>query len=375
MNATLFFVSLCLSVLFAETFCRLALPRPGFTPLAGNWLPGATMPHPTRRYQLLPDYSAGPGGAYGEIEIKANSLGLRERPLDNLRMSKHRILAVGDSFTFGAGINREDTWPAQLEQALHKRFPSTSSPITVINAGMFGYNLAQIRDLTEELLPEFSPELVILGVFAGGFDRLNDPYTTFGNIVIRHSEVAKIQMVEGGLVYSRLSHPSLIALDHWLETHSYFGAQLFHGLHRLYLAAVVNPQNDSSQHRQQVSERRWLKEGLEEIRRIHKLTNENGIPLIVMLIASFDPANRVSEDEERINDLVREWCLTEHIPTFDPTRAISRSKSSVRLSLKDHHWSASANAVVGKELSHYLVNQHLLDGSTRHSPPTARTLK
>jgi len=366
-NATLALVSLCLSLLFAEAFCRLALPRPGFTPLGGNWLPGATTPHPTRLYQLRPNYSAGPGGAYEQMEVKTNSIGLRERPVEELRLSKFRILAIGDSFTFGAGINREQTWPAQLERALDKRFPSSS--ITVINGGIFGYNLAQIGDLTEELLPGFSPQVVILGVFSGGFDRLKDPYTVFGNIVVRQSEVQKAQMVEGGLVYSRMSRPSLIAFDHWLEMHSYFGAQLFHGLHAVYERARVLSnavdRRDSPLTQHQTSERRFLREGLEEIRQMHKATNERGITLIVMLIASFDTANRVSEDEERINDIVKEWCLAEGILTFDPTRALGRSQSSLRLNLKDHHWTASANSIVGEELARYLITQHVLDGVIR----------
>ena len=370
-NATLVLVSLCLSLLFAEAFCRLALPRPGFTPLGGNWLPGATMPHPTRLYQLRPNYSAGPGGAYGEMDIKTNSIGLRERPLEELRLSQVRILAIGDSFTFGAGINREQTWPAQLERALDKRLrsSSSSSSIKVINAGIFGYNLAQIRDLTEELLPEFSPQVVILGVFSGGFDRLKDPYSIFGNIVIRQSEIQQTHMVEGGLVYSRMNNPSIIAFDHWLEMHSYFGAQLFHGLHAVYERARVLSnavdRRDSPATQHQTSERRFLREGLEEIRRMHTATNERGITLIVMLIASFDTANRVSEDEERINDIVKEWCLAERIVTFDPTRALSRSQSSLRLNLKDHHWTASANSIVGEELAHYLITQHVLDGVIR----------
>jgi len=373
-NATLVLVSLCLSLLFAEAFCRLALPRPGFTPLAGNWLPGATTPHPTRLYQLRPNYSAGPGGAYEKMEVKTNSIGLRERPLEELRLSKFRILAIGDSFTFGAGINREQTWPAQLERALDKRLrsSSSSSSIKVINAGIFGYNLEQIRDLTEELLPEFSPQLVILGVFSGGFDRLKDPYTVFGNIVVRQSEVQKAQMVEGGLVYSHMSRPSLIAFDHWLEMHSYFGAQLFHGVHDFYerMHALLRhgDRRDSPATHDQTSERRLLKDGLEEIRRIHKATSERSIPLIVMLIASFDTANRVSEDEERINDIVKEWCLAEGILTFDPTRALGRSQSSLRLNLKDHHWSASANSIVGEELARYLINQHALDGLIANPP-------
>jgi hypothetical protein len=309
------------------------------------------------------------------MEIKTNSIGLRERPLENLRLSKARILAVGDSFTFGAGINRDQTWPAQLEHSLHQQSPESS--IAVINAGIFGYNLSQIRDLTEELLPEVSPNLVILGVFGGGFDRVNDPYTLFGNIVVRRSEIPKARLVEGGLVYSHLNSPRLIAVDHWLEMHSYLGAHLFHGLHAIWekiqgLSRLREPSEplDSQHH---ALEKAWLQAGLEQIKRVHTATRSRKIPLLVMLIASFDTGNRVSEEEERINDMVREWCATEGIPTFNPTRALSRSQLPLRLNLKDHHWSSSANAIVGKELTQHLVDQHLLDGIAKMLPSESTT--
>lgn len=175
-------LSICITFAFLELFCRLALPRPGFTALSAYWLPGAIRSHPTRLYQFRPNYSAVfTNTNYGEMAVTTNSIGLRERPLKELQQSKIRILAVGDSFTFGTGIRREDAWPAQVERALRDQLPWASSPVTVINAGIPGYGMAQIRDLTAELLTEFSPQIVILGVSANGFDRLIDPTRKWTN--------------------------------------------------------------------------------------------------------------------------------------------------------------------------------------------------
>src|SRR5215475_7273432 len=50
--------------------------------------------------------------------------------------TKVRILALGDSFTFGVGSEYEDTWLAKLEKELKIH----GKPIEIIKAGIPGYN-------------------------------------------------------------------------------------------------------------------------------------------------------------------------------------------------------------------------------------------
>ncbi|MCC6142224.1 MAG: hypothetical protein IT368_00305, partial [Candidatus Hydrogenedentes bacterium] len=69
-----------------------------------------------------------------------------------------RILCLGDSTTFGLGVNDDDTWPHQLQMILgaHRK------DVQVLNAGVSGYSslqgLAALRD-TGVL---FAPQLVIV---------------------------------------------------------------------------------------------------------------------------------------------------------------------------------------------------------------------
>ena len=154
-------ISLGFALVLGEVVCRLALPRPGFIAVTGNAFPGAIRPHPSRLYQLVPNYSATlPRGTFGSMTFRTNADGLRERPLSVMRRSKVRILAIGDSFTFGTGIDGDETWPARLEHALQQRSARDSS-VAVINAGVPAYGLAQLRDLTEEMLPKVYAELEV----------------------------------------------------------------------------------------------------------------------------------------------------------------------------------------------------------------------
>lgn len=101
--------------------------------------------------------------------VQTNGDGFRnEAEVDD---KKIRILAVGDSFTFGPYVANEDTWPSWLEAILNARlFPSAS--VQVLNAGIAGYTiedeLAYIRDKG----PRLNPDLVILGVSANDISDL-----------------------------------------------------------------------------------------------------------------------------------------------------------------------------------------------------------
>lgn len=94
--------------------------------------------------------------------VQTNSVGLRnvEEPDDE----DFRILAVGDSQTFGVFLPNEDTWPAWTENYL-RRHPSASGKVQVFNAGIVGYTIVdELAYLKDKGVP-FRPKLVILGVF------------------------------------------------------------------------------------------------------------------------------------------------------------------------------------------------------------------
>ncbi|MCC7515875.1 MAG: hypothetical protein IT470_00895 [Pseudomonadales bacterium] len=73
-----------------------------------------------------------------------------------------RILAVGDSNTYGLYLQQEEAWPAQLEQLWNTRHPS--SPIEVLNLGYPGTNSFRVRDNLPALLDKLAPDIVLIMV-------------------------------------------------------------------------------------------------------------------------------------------------------------------------------------------------------------------
>ena len=116
-----------------------------------------------RRLQLwvIPDYSAvhwyGPSNIpgvpyllqpnlrvnWGLGEVVTNAEGLRAgrsfQP--GAHPGTRRILALGDSITFGFGVDQADSFPEQLERLINREQPQ-DRPVEVINAGVNGFSLA-----------------------------------------------------------------------------------------------------------------------------------------------------------------------------------------------------------------------------------------
>jgi lysophospholipase L1-like esterase len=72
-----------------------------------------------------------------------------------------RILCLGDSFTFGSGVEEEQTWPLQLQSLID---PSGAGGVRVMNAGANGWSTNwQGLYLEKRGLDQTRPDIVVLG--------------------------------------------------------------------------------------------------------------------------------------------------------------------------------------------------------------------
>jgi lysophospholipase L1-like esterase len=102
--------------------------------------------------------------AQGCVEVRTNRYGFRDREFELAkRAGEFRVLALGDSFTFGNGVRVEDSWPEQLELLLSARF---GSRIEVINGGFAtgSHSPAGYGDWLESDGLAFQPDVVIVGL-------------------------------------------------------------------------------------------------------------------------------------------------------------------------------------------------------------------
>lgn len=116
---------------------------------------------PALRYgshgDLVPGESLWMVSQWRPYKVTVNRQGLRSA----VDTGPGAVLAVGDSFTFGAYVDNEDTWPAQLEGFLVRRNPDRA--IAVGNAGIAGYGIVQEFAYLREKGLRLRPGLVVLG--------------------------------------------------------------------------------------------------------------------------------------------------------------------------------------------------------------------
>lgn len=73
----------------------------------------------------------------------------------------YRVLTVGDSFTFGWGVNEEDSWPRKLESLLSV----SGKKVEVINAGAPGMDVSMESRACRAYADRFEVDAIILAVF------------------------------------------------------------------------------------------------------------------------------------------------------------------------------------------------------------------
>ena len=100
------------------------------------------------------------GGHERIVHIVTNSLGLRGAEIGPKPAGVRRVLALGDSFTFGHAVEAAEAWPAVLEGLLNAR---GGPRYEVVNAGVGGYGTGQELLLYEDLESRVEPDLVVLG--------------------------------------------------------------------------------------------------------------------------------------------------------------------------------------------------------------------
>lgn len=95
------------------------------------------------------------------VMIDINSLGFRDNEfLENKSNNTIRIIAMGDSFTYGWQVNLSDSYPKQLEALLNKQ--DQTKQYEVLNLGIPGYDIWNVANLFVKRAYRFSPDMVII---------------------------------------------------------------------------------------------------------------------------------------------------------------------------------------------------------------------
>ena len=277
-----------------------------------------------------------------EFEYRHNSLGFRDverslaKPPDT-----YRIVALGDSFTYGAGADFEETYVSQLQQLLEDE-SIAGKRVELINLGLPRYFPAAERLVLEHYGLAFEPDLVLVAFLP------NDVLDTYLGL-------EQLVVTDQGYLGSR---DGLGPTGRWFYLHSHVARVVLHRWSR------YKQRRDRPVHPREVYEPEGFHEedwrSLEgEYERMLGLAREAGAELLLLSIPQKGPWNESRRYPDR---RLAAWA-EDHDVQFVPALPALEAAATGRTLYweRDGHCNAEGYGVIAAALRSSLRQSGLLD--------------
>jgi lysophospholipase L1-like esterase len=169
---------------------------------------------PYVRDSLLPQvHKPGFRGRWDGTWYEINARGMRGPEYEpRFSADEFRMLAIGDSCTFGKGVLESDSWPRQLERRLAAELGPDARPM-VANLGVNGYSGKHYAHLIDEQGPRLRPNVIVVGYNINDFPNVVSKVDT---LVFRGKQSLRSKLP--GDLRDALGRT---ALYRWLRAHYY----------------------------------------------------------------------------------------------------------------------------------------------------------
>jgi lysophospholipase L1-like esterase len=268
--------------------------------------------------------------------VRINSLGLRDGELEQEpRPGVLRVLALGDSQTFGAGLALADTWPKQLERMLQA---TSSFRWEVLNAGIPGTDTWQHEILLRRLLKATNPHAVVLAFYVNDVVPSHTPQKLRAEALSNTTTKRLVYLLKRSAVvtwtYYRLFLPWHTRSADWASA-----------TEEAVLTGGKNPR----------AELGW-KQVEQSLRRMKELCGAQGVLLLLAILPRRDQVSGAHQGrayQERVRALARVHGI-EAIDLLPELSTEYRGKGDALFIPWDGHNSAAANRVIAVQLTQRL---------------------
>lgn len=348
-------LSIIIGLACLELFIRLGfalLPR--FMPLI--YVGGA---HPRNLviadgqtgYALNPGFACKETNDYEEyhVNVKINSLGMRDYENNAASLGHkggYKIMGIGDSYTFGEGVELDQSYLALLENMLRQEYAPRE--ITVFKAGVPGYGTKQEVELLKKRISLLKPDLVIMALLADEYQRSNDPYAYLEGYIVDRSKVDKLYLVGGRLYSSRAKNKKLGLIDAAIK-HYYLTPQFMQ-----HTFKTIRKRNKPKSPRQNLP---LNKEQLRQkfsytlllLKEFKGLCEANGAKPMLILI----------EGDERQNEYLYQQASALGIPTLDLLPYFKKAaEDNIPYHFqRDKHWNPQGHKICAWALYDFILEE------------------
>lgn len=254
-----------------------------------------------------------------------NRDGFRGRPLTPKRPGTVRILCLGDSYTFGWGVDEnEEPYPRIIERVLNQDAGTTR--VEALNLGIPGYNTRMENALLQRIAGQYEPDIVVAAY------------------VMNDTEPPGYEVPVPPQVRYRYCHSWLMAqvvktVNQWL------GREAFATHENVY---DVNYMNAFTINRRKSLE---VREALESMSRFCR---ERNIRLDLCILPDFSKDMNATYRWRAIHQQIGEWARELAIPAIDLFAEFEGRPGEEYQLEGDWHPNAQAHRRIGERLARHL---------------------
>jgi hypothetical protein len=339
LNALLLVGTLVVLVPVAEIVVRIAAPQtlPSQEFILDFVLKDMYVVDDEAGYRLAPDFSGTIRRGEVSTTFSTNSLGLRASEIGPKETP--RVLAFGDSFTWGWGVDQGEEWISVVGRELG---------VEAINCGVNGYGTENALALLKRVGPELEPDLVLVGFFA------ND-YTD--NLL----GATGIYTVRDGYLFDHLSH------DWFRESFLARESHLYRLVTTAWEAARVRwlggvPNTRPARQFSQAEFKKGMELSLQHLVAMRDLAHELGAAFgVVWLPADVYALQRKQPRGIPLRMQLQARVMSKGIPSIDLLPVASRQIDPTALYIEgDGHFSVVGNSIAGRSVASWIREKELL---------------
>lgn len=235
-----------------------------------------------------------------------------------------RIVGLGDSVTYGFGVNIEETYLKVLEAKLSK---NTKKKVEVINAAFPGWSIAQELLFLKTQGIEYKPDFIIIGFVDDDIFRNQEYYNTA--MSLDSQDVAKKEVQKTPLDKSWIQN-FLLAKT---KFYPFILSKIKYLRNRNFLDFSLNQTKNL-------------------FKELNKFCQKNKIKYLVAVIP-------LREKESKINNLMVEFFKDNEMPYLDLRENFLKREGELYL-VKDNHPNAEGHKLVANGIYDYLQQRKLV---------------
>jgi len=285
----------------------------------------------------------GPGQS---VTIDEHGLRSHERLNGSLNQKAMRVVCLGDSFTFGYGVDDQQTFPYILQER-------GNGQLNVANMGQGGYSIGQNWLWLRRTAPMLKPDIVVCVFIVEDFRRLASTRTANG------FGAPHFTFNSTGLVVSNTPVPEKLSPGELILQPSSIGNSLRRSSSIARTLSLALPSSNSA------SDAELLVTGLLVLRKIKQFCREQQCQVVFALTPTLPELSGVESKlrYEEFSHSVHDFMARENVPFVDLQSAFLAEGiqfTDLFLNEEFHHYNSAGNALVATELHKFL--SHVVPG-------------